>query len=111
MAVSKTWRHEAAAEIEHLGVGTDMSTHRHRRAGRDEASILDGEAFGERRARVRREHLAVEDDEVGGLGGGCARECKRNDRTRQIRSRQPEPQTHERYSPKNKGLRRDVAAL
>src|SRR5262245_60043348 len=80
MAVGKTRRHEATAEIDHLGGGPDMSTHRHGRAGCNEASILDGEAFGERGARVRREHLAVENDEVGGLGGGmgCEWGCERN---------------------------------
>ncbi len=75
MAVGETRRHEAAAEIDDLGGGADMSAHRRGGASRDEASILDGEAFDQRRARVRREHLAVDDHQVGGLRGGRRGEC------------------------------------
>jgi len=82
MAIGKTWRHEAAAKIDNLRVGADVATHRRGGAGRDEASILDGEGFDQRRACIRREHLAVEDHEVGGLrgSGGSRAQAQRSHR-------------------------------
>jgi len=111
MSIGKTWRHEAAAKVDDLGGRARMSAHGLGGAGRDETPILDCEGFDQRRACIRREHLAVENHEVGGLRGSGGHERKRNDRTGQIRNKSAEPQAHERYSPRNIELRREVAAL
>ncbi len=80
MSVGKTRRDEAAAEVDDLGAGTDVATHRGRRADGDEAPVLDGEAFRDRRSFIGREYLAIDEDQIGGLGGGrrCERDTHRN---------------------------------
>src|SRR5262249_50850399 len=83
MAISEARRCETPAEVDDLGGGADMSAHGLGGAGRDEAPILDGEAFDQRGARIGGENLAVEEHQVRGLSGGmgCERRGHRSDQT------------------------------